>query len=335
MKFLLTSIEQTSRRLRFQELLAAHAAHPRAGRAGPGAGHGRCCRRSARWRCSGCSSSCKRSRSREWPRRAGRGCRASSPSSALPKRAARAARPLVARRRRPRALGGRGDAVDAVMVFDTSMSMGASDGNKTRLEHARAEAMRVLDQLPPHSTVQIVACAGGTQMLAGPRSPTNLDEAREIIAKLDTTESGHRPVGRRERAASRSSSAGNRPTRSCTSSATCRSKAGRRTLRRSASSSIAPERASVVLVRCGKPAVKNVALVGITPQEGAAARQPCHLRRARAQYGQGPRRESASHADDRWRRQDSCEPQAIEYLARGKRRPCRWRGRSTRPVCTC
>src|SRR5262245_1511702 len=88
------------------------------------------------------------------------------------------------------ALGGRGDAVDAVFGFDTSMSMGATDGNKTRLEHARAEAIRILDQLPPHSTVQIVTCAGGTQALAGPRSPTNRDAAREIIGSLDTTELG-------------------------------------------------------------------------------------------------------------------------------------------------
>src|SRR5438046_651807 len=46
------------------------------------------------------------------------------------------------------ALGGRGDAVDAVFVFDTSMSMGARDGSKTRIERARAEALRIIEQLP-------------------------------------------------------------------------------------------------------------------------------------------------------------------------------------------
>src|SRR6516164_6612145 len=74
------------------------------------------------------------------------------------------------------AIGGRGDAVDAVFVFDTSMSMGAKDGGKTRLQRGQAEALRVIDALPPHSTVQIVTCAGrGEATLLGPRLPANLD----------------------------------------------------------------------------------------------------------------------------------------------------------------
>ena len=36
----------------------------------------------------------------------------------------------------------RGDSVDAVFVFDTSFSMGANDGAKTRFERAKEEALR-------------------------------------------------------------------------------------------------------------------------------------------------------------------------------------------------
>src|SRR5260370_23808431 len=86
------------------------------------------------------------------------------------------------------ALGGRGDAVDAVFVFDTSMSMGARDGGKTRLERGRAEALHIIDQLPAHSTLQVVVCAGGREALLGPRSPANLDQARGLIGELATTE---------------------------------------------------------------------------------------------------------------------------------------------------
>src|SRR3954471_18039439 len=44
--------------------------------------------------------------------------------------------------------GGRGAAVDAVLVFDTSFSMGADDGdNQTRLDRAREAALGVIDSL--------------------------------------------------------------------------------------------------------------------------------------------------------------------------------------------
>src|SRR5205823_6635775 len=53
---------------------------------------------------------------------------------------------------------GRGDAVDAVFVFDTSFSMGAQDGAKTRMQRAQEQAVTIIDELPAHSTVQIVTC---------------------------------------------------------------------------------------------------------------------------------------------------------------------------------
>src|SRR6516164_6716804 len=75
---------------------------------------------------------------------------------------------------------GRGDAVDAVMVFDTSFSMGANDGAKTRIERAKLEALKIIDELPPHSSVQIITCAGNANTLVGPRSSANLDQARDL-----------------------------------------------------------------------------------------------------------------------------------------------------------
>src|SRR3954453_16852311 len=118
MKFLLTSIEQTSRRLKFQELLLL-----------------------------------------------------AMRVSLLVLLALALARPVSSVMR---GTGG-GDAVDAVFVIDTSYSMGGADGAKSRLEPAREEAPRLVDELPPHSTVQIVACSGTAAHLVGPHSPANLD----------------------------------------------------------------------------------------------------------------------------------------------------------------
>src|SRR5215211_5611865 len=47
-------------------------------------------------------------------------------------------------------VSGRGDAVDAVLVIDTSYSMGARDGGKIRLDRARDAARAVIETLPPH-----------------------------------------------------------------------------------------------------------------------------------------------------------------------------------------
>ena len=81
---------------------------------------------------------------------------------------------------------GEGDAVDAVFVIDTSYSMGAIDRDgQTRLTLARAEALKVIDELPSHSTVQIVTCAGKGKTLIGPRSPADLATAKRLIDEID------------------------------------------------------------------------------------------------------------------------------------------------------
>src|SRR5947209_15342895 len=128
MKFLLTSVEQTSRRLKFQELLLLLLR-----------------------------------------------------MAVLVMLAIAFARPVLS------LIGatGRGDSVDAVLVFDTSFSMGAQDGNKTRLERAKEEAVKIIDELPPHSNVQIVTCAVKTPTLVGPRSPGNLDQAKQLVQGLE------------------------------------------------------------------------------------------------------------------------------------------------------
>ena len=82
--------------------------------------------------------------------------------------------------------GGRGDAVDAVLVFDTSYSMGARDGDATRLDRAKEAALGVIESLPPKSTVQIVLC-GDRAELAGPKSRSNLDQARQLIPTIQPT----------------------------------------------------------------------------------------------------------------------------------------------------
>ncbi|MBL8795518.1 MAG: BatA domain-containing protein [Planctomycetia bacterium] len=129
MEFLLTSIEQTSRRLRFQELLLLL-------------------------------------------------CRI----MVLVLLALALARPSTSVSRG----SARGDAVDAVFVVDTSASMDAREGAKTRLEQVRAAALTIVDNLPAHSTVQVIVCSDRAALL-GPRSPSNLDQGRQVIDGLQVS----------------------------------------------------------------------------------------------------------------------------------------------------
>jgi hypothetical protein len=93
----------------------------------------------------------------------------------------------LARPGRDTAGGGRGEAVDAVLVFDTSYSMGADDGDgKTRLDRAKEAALGVIESLPPKSTVQIVLCGDRAENV-GPKSRGNLDQARQLVPTVQTT----------------------------------------------------------------------------------------------------------------------------------------------------
>jgi hypothetical protein len=105
-----------------------------------------------------------------------------------------------------------GDAVDAVLVIDASLSMNARDGSPppgaaddpyvaalkrfaapdgsvTRFDRARAAALAVIDSLPQHSTVQVIAATDRSALL-GPQAPAQLDQARQIIEELKPTHLG-------------------------------------------------------------------------------------------------------------------------------------------------
>src|SRR5688572_22008734 len=83
-------------------------------------------------------------------------------------------------------LAGRGDAIDAVFVIDTSYSMGASDNNVTRLERAKGPALDVLKTLPANSSVQVFTCSDRATFV-GPAQRFNLDQARNLIPNIELT----------------------------------------------------------------------------------------------------------------------------------------------------
>jgi uncharacterized membrane protein len=64
--------------------------------------------------------------------------------------------------------------------------MDAREGAKTRLEQVRAAALAVLDNLPAHSTVQVITCSDRAALL-GPRAPSNLDQGRQLIDGLQVS----------------------------------------------------------------------------------------------------------------------------------------------------
>lgn len=83
--------------------------------------------------------------------------------------------------------GSRGEAVDAVFVIDTSYSMNAREGAKTRLDLAKDAALKVIDDLPPNSTVQVITSTDRA-VAAGPKSPRNLDQAKLLVQNLQATQ---------------------------------------------------------------------------------------------------------------------------------------------------
>jgi hypothetical protein len=209
MKFLLTSVEQTSRRLKFQELLLLLLR-----------------------------------------------------MAVLVMLALAFARPISSVVRGE----GRGDSVDAVFVFDTSFSMGANDGAKTRIERAREQALTIIDELPPHSTVQIITCAGDNKTLVGPRLPANLDQARLLVQNLELTHlATDLSVGVTEaKDVLASGHAANKELYvfSDMQKIGFEQQAG---LLKTTLNAI-KEKTVVHFVRCGNRPIKNVAIVGITPQ---------------------------------------------------------------------
>jgi len=207
MKFLLTSIEQTSRRLKFQELLLLLLR-----------------------------------------------------TALLLLLALALARPTF-----QTALGG-GDAVDAVIVLDSSLSMQARSGpNTTCLDTAREAARSVVQQLPPNSTVQILSASDVATVL-GPREPGRLDLANAVLDDLSPSDRGsdlQPAIVEAGRLLAQSPSSNKElyifsdMQRGAWETRASEIKAALDEIRK---------KATVTLVRCTPLGRGNVAIVGITPQ---------------------------------------------------------------------
>ncbi len=164
------------------------------------------------------------------------------------------------------ATGGRGDAVDAAIVIDTSLSMQASAGvSSTCIAKAREAALAVVANLPVHSTVRVILASGKAEVL-GPRNPGHLDEARKVIRDITATEQGaDLPAALAEAEAFLASSAS--PNKELyvigdmqrnaleEKSGDLRTALGK-----------AKERASIHFIHCTPKVTRNVAVAGITPQ---------------------------------------------------------------------
>lgn len=81
---------------------------------------------------------------------------------------------------------GGGEPIDAVLVIDTSYSMAAREGTKTRLDLAKEAAAVVIDTLPKDSSIQVIACADRAVPL-GPESRYNRDQAKQLLQKIEVT----------------------------------------------------------------------------------------------------------------------------------------------------
>lgn len=162
---------------------------------------------------------------------------------------------------------GGGDAVDAVLLLDTSYSMGAREGADTRFERARRAALAVLDHLPAGSTAQLIACSARAVPL-GPPAASNLELARERLRALELShEASDLYPG--VVLAAETLARGSSPNKELwifsdfqKSAWEAQGPALAARLRELAA------RASVTLVRCGTRPPRNVTLAGVSLQSG-------------------------------------------------------------------
>lgn len=183
----------------------------------------------------------------------------------------------------------RGDAVDAVIVIDTSLSMGAregtapvrdpgtdpyltalkqfagKDGSITRLDRARAAAQAVIASLPRHSTVQIISASDRASLL-GPEAPAHLDRARQLIQNLDGTHqaSDYMPAINEAAAVLERGHSPNRELYLISDMQQLGWEQQGPLLREKLQE--IREKATIHLVHCATRTPSNVAIVGITPQ---------------------------------------------------------------------
>jgi hypothetical protein len=62
----------------------------------------------------------------------------------------------------------------------------APDGSVRRLDRAKAAALAVLASLPPHSTAQVITVSDRAAPL-GPQTPSHLDQARRIVSDIEVS----------------------------------------------------------------------------------------------------------------------------------------------------
>jgi hypothetical protein len=164
-------------------------------------------------------------------------------------------------------ISSRGDAVDAVLIFDTSASMGAREGKATRMELARNAALELLDGLPASSTVQIITCSDQA-VLRGPRSPANLGQAREEISRLEPTDlATDFASGAAE--ALQALARGHNPNKEVYLFSDMQRLGWTQQMAAvTARFDELRQKAAIYLVRCGSQPVRNAAILDIVPQSG-------------------------------------------------------------------
>jgi hypothetical protein len=65
----------------------------------------------------------------------------------------------------------------------------AADGSVRRLDRARAAALAVLASLPAHSTAQVMTVSDRATLL-GPQTPSHLDQARQLVSDIEVSHQG-------------------------------------------------------------------------------------------------------------------------------------------------
>jgi von Willebrand factor type A domain/Aerotolerance regulator N-terminal/CARDB len=161
--------------------------------------------------------------------------------------------------------GKRGEAVDAVFVMDLSYSMDAREGPRTRLEMAKEAAIKVIDDLPPNSTVQVITCTDRA-VAAGPKSPRNLDQAKLLIQNLQVTQQSTDFLGGLSEAGAALSRAEGAAKEIYLFSDMQRGGWERQSSAIRVKCEELKAQGSLFLVRCGSQPVRNVAIVDLRPQ---------------------------------------------------------------------
>jgi len=161
--------------------------------------------------------------------------------------------------------GKRGEAVDAIFVIDLSYSMNAKEGAKSRLDLAKDSALKVIDDLPPNSTVQVITCTDRA-VAAGPKSPRNLDQAKLLIQNLQATQQSTDFLGGLTEAVAAFSRAEGSAKEVYLFSDMQRGGWERQSSAVRVKCEEIKAQGTLFLIRCGSQPVRNVAVVDLKPQ---------------------------------------------------------------------